>query len=945
MPSGFPGAGFPAPMPPPPGAASHPSQAPTAAAPGGYSPQQLQQMQMQRIQQAQAAQQQNFQAAQAQAVQQQQAQTQQQRLSASQQQMQQFQMQFMAHQQAAAAQQAQVARLGTPSPKATAAAHAAAAAAAAQQALSRGTSSPPGRRRPSSASPAALGGQQSTPSASADGDDGGKPTAQAIPSTDAASASGGPSQPVLQAETTLSSATSLPKTSRSSLERSAIGTGTGGIQPSPPPTSSSSAGNNAATKGGGGTTSDHATATALSPEEVRSLLSKCTWEERVIFAARQLLGGHAVNGFLRGTAAAQRMKKQRGRQAATAQAKRVEKAEAAAAAAVGTEGAAAAAAAAEEAKKKKAYKTDQEAEEGLKEDTLNAKTAKRIKAELQAAQGFCDFLAVTVQSILSDMGGEDVDAQSEDAVGSMEWNIEQQAASAQNPAADTQQLGAMPMGTSSGASLSGLRKKELMEKMHKQSSSSGGLVAEEDRASERPDQDQQQQQQQLSKPTQGPGTDHNPHAETVAAGNPNGSTLRRNRKRPPGHPVPNEMAGLSEEDKTLLNAFDDSGRRRLTKKEVSYRSFEITRFRTLRVGDYVAARVASHELWILARVVREWKALDVSHSELMSMTETKRGALFKEKVYIQDIEEYNGDIRHAKAVARQLVLPLPRTYEEAASWCTRCKKGTRVYAMYPKTTSLYCATSVDNTTYCRGEDDVVVVEFDGDEDDTNNVPQRHIPARFVTLIPREFPAAQVNRKKRRSSSAPLAGQPPTSAKPHGHGQSQQESSLPLVSSRKGSVSAPATTSKGDRNGDPASASGGMDVRGGELDDMISDMAKGNFDASVDLENFGSFDFEDDFLGDPSPVTKKKSTKTATSFAAVSAASGTKAKQSKKSGSKQSKKAGDDAATSSGSTKKSKGSGGSTKGRRSSSKKSSDGGKKRTSDTACSDKVTSKKSKK
>ena len=46
---------------------------------------------------------------------------------------------------------------------------------------------------------------------------------------------------------------------------------------------------------------------------------------------------------------------------------------------------------------------------------------------------------------------------------------------------------------------------------------------------------------------------------------------------------------------------------------------------------------------------------------------------------------------------------------------SRYKKGTRVYAMYPKTTSLYCATAVDNTTYCRGEDDIAVVEFDGDE--------------------------------------------------------------------------------------------------------------------------------------------------------------------------------------------------------------------------------------
>ena len=35
--------------------------------------------------------------------------------------------------------------------------------------------------------------------------------------------------------------------------------------------------------------------------------------------------------------------------------------------------------------------------------------------------------------------------------------------------------------------------------------------------------------------------------------------------------------------------------------------------------------------------------------------------------------------------------------------------------MYPQTTALYCATVIDNTTYCRNQDDIIVVEFDGDE--------------------------------------------------------------------------------------------------------------------------------------------------------------------------------------------------------------------------------------
>jgi hypothetical protein len=57
--------------------------------------------------------------------------------------------------------------------------------------------------------------------------------------------------------------------------------------------------------------------------------------------------------------------------------------------------------------------------------------------------------------------------------------------------------------------------------------------------------------------------------------------------------------------------------------------------------------------------------------------------------------------------------------------------------MYPETTSLYAATVVDNTTYCKGDDDIVVVEFDGDEED-GIMPQRHVPAMLVTLIPCEM---------------------------------------------------------------------------------------------------------------------------------------------------------------------------------------------------------------
>jgi hypothetical protein len=45
-------------------------------------------------------------------------------------------------------------------------------------------------------------------------------------------------------------------------------------------------------------------------------LDKCEWPDRLLYATRMLFGGNNVNGFLRGTATAQRIKKQRARQVA-----------------------------------------------------------------------------------------------------------------------------------------------------------------------------------------------------------------------------------------------------------------------------------------------------------------------------------------------------------------------------------------------------------------------------------------------------------------------------------------------------------------------------------------------------------------------------------------------------------------------------------------------------
>lgn len=53
----------------------------------------------------------------------------------------------------------------------------------------------------------------------------------------------------------------------------------------------------------------------------------------------------------------------------------------------------------------------------------------------------------------------------------------------------------------------------------------------------------------------------------------------------------------------------------------------------------------------------------------LCITQAKRDAMFRDKVIVKDAEEKAS--AEPIVIARQLVLPLPRTYGEAAEWGTR----------------------------------------------------------------------------------------------------------------------------------------------------------------------------------------------------------------------------------------------------------------------------------
>ena len=455
----------------------------------------------------------------------------------------------------------------------------------------------------------------------------------------------------------------------------------------------------------------------LAPEQAQQLLSQTNWVDRTLWVSRQLLGGHAVNGFLRATATSQRVKKQRARQTAAARAKQqagssnhnpnvnVPNSKNAAATTTGAR------------TTDNSNLSEQEAEEVLKKEVMNARTAKKFKTEMEGGLQFCEMLYGTIRTILNDMDPLFIPPPPLDKA--------LPNPNAKNLPPPSMMLPPPPVPTMAA-------RNSMSSSISAASSNRRGPTST---TSSLPPPSPLQQQKKLMSLT---GT------QTPLLASNSGSMLRKQRRKklPP-----------SNEPAVVLSEYDESGKKKFSKKEQLYRMAEVIRFRALRKGDFVAARLSSRDLWILARVLEDYKSFDVPPAKFLQLSGPRRDQLFREKVMIEDVEDKQDGT--PVLLSRSLVLPLPRSFSEAAEWGTRVKKGTRVYAMYPQTTSLYSATVVDNTTYCRQDDDIIVVEFDGDEPDaTGQIPKCHIPARFVVIIPREFPASQPSSsgKKRKDSS-------------------------------------------------------------------------------------------------------------------------------------------------------------------------------------------------
>lgn len=397
--------------------------------------------------------------------------------------------------------------------------------------------------------------------------------------------------------------------------------GNGGGSP-PPPASATSKKTASAPKGSPtgapkkkSTGRSSGSSTAIDYSRQRLLLEQCDWPELTVWSARQILGGNAINGFLKSTAAAQRIKKQRARQTKHSSAK--------AATNGPNSGLADAKPEAPPAPPSVPAPAgfDQAAEERLKKEIMNPRTAKKIKAEFEAGVGYCVAVHDLIRRLIAEV----------------------------DPAQQIYLPPPLIPGPTQISTIPGISRQQ----------DNGGQIGLSNFHSHIPH------------PMTGAGPGMIPkentnrmtsvgEKSTTTPGTPAGSTLRKMRKKKI-HIDPNPVPGLSE--------FDESGKRIFSKKEHQHRIFEALRFRPLKQGDFVAARVTSRDLWILARVLQDYDGFSIAPNEFLRLKETKRDALFRGKVIIKDVEEK--DEGASNAVARSLVLPLPRTYSEASGWCQR----------------------------------------------------------------------------------------------------------------------------------------------------------------------------------------------------------------------------------------------------------------------------------
>ena len=299
------------------------------------------------------------------------------------------------------------------------------------------------------------------------------------------------------------------------------------------------------------------------------LISSLTWEEKIVYVARHLLGGRTVNGFLQATSMAQRYKKRRARQltrhAINGKKTQIDFDEL------------------EKLLSEESHDnatsdariSDETTEEVLKKITMNEYMARRLAAEMAFGITYCDTVSSVIESILEEM--------------SPFKRCPTEINTALDPFINKEKNSSSPTRVKKAKVVS-----TSTEPFRGNVDTNPSL--------------------QSSKSVMDSNTPTEASTSSIAGsmdGHPGSSlfstlrSLRAKNRKKTTLPPPVEI-------QSVINISN--------RKEKMTRMFDMIRFRPLKVGDFVAVRPTSQDVWILSRVVLEWKLpSSISREELMDM--------------------------------------------------------------------------------------------------------------------------------------------------------------------------------------------------------------------------------------------------------------------------------------------------------------------------------------
>jgi hypothetical protein len=278
----------------------------------------------------------------------------------------------------------------------------------------------------------------------------------------------------------------------------------------------------------------------MKPKDARPLIDSLPWEEKIVYLSRHVMGGRKGNGHFRSLAQLKKLRRKVVKEKETKNKKRKLGKNAGDVESISDD-----------------VYTSVRPKEELEELKCHPKIAKSMIAEMGLGITFCNTIASTIESILSDIDPEDKAYRGNHGI--KKAALKPVVAVAKRRTSIPKQTVNQPTNITASKQAKSVNKQTQIR------------------------------QQQL-------------HGLQ-------GSMLRKDRDKQKG------IMKMKDPIESMIVPDE----KKPTKRELAHRHFDTTRYHTLKVGDYVLARPQSQEIWILARIVQDWISPNAPLAELKKM--------------------------------------------------------------------------------------------------------------------------------------------------------------------------------------------------------------------------------------------------------------------------------------------------------------------------------------